>query len=75
MAALPNITSLLYAPGPSLGVIQAVLDAVPQQTVTGALFQGAPQGTGWIASGTNTANIVRITAVQNSLNLETSPLY
>jgi hypothetical protein len=60
VAALPTLISLLYAPGPTLGVVTATLDAVPDQTVTAALFKGPPSGTAWIASGTNTANIVRI---------------
>ncbi len=61
---LPAIVSLTY----SSGVITVTMDATPSQTVTGALFQGNPSGTGWLASATNTVNLVQIDTTSIEFN-------
>ena len=61
---LPAIVSLTYAQG----VITVTMDGAPSQTVTGALFQGNPSGTGWLASATNTLNLVQIDTASIQFN-------
>lgn len=61
---LPAIVSLVY----TQGVITVTMDGTPSQTVTAALFQGNPSGTGWLASATNTQNLVQIDASSIQFN-------
>jgi hypothetical protein len=61
---LPAIASLTYLQG----VITVTMDATPSQTVTAALFQGNPSGTGWLASATNTNVVAQIDATSITLD-------